>query len=90
MASLRLTSLSCSNSMLLPGASGQLTSCSWRYHGLSGSSEGKELFLLPVPNYGMSSHCTSDKPPHCHIFKSHLKTHFFLWHSTQHETLLLF
>ena len=62
-----VTSLSCSIPPLLPGASGQLISWSWRYRGLSGRSEGIEVFVLLVPNYGMTSHCTSDKPLTVHF-----------------------
>ena len=51
----------CSIPTLLPSVSGQLTSCSWRYWGLSGSSEGKELFPLSVPTFVTSSHSISDK-----------------------------
>ena len=90
MVSPRLTSLSCSITTLLPGASGQLTSCSWRYRGLSGSSEGKEPFLSPVPNFGTPSRSMSDKPPHCPFLKRILKPIFIPWPSTQLETLLLF
>ena len=90
MGSPRLTSLSCFILTLLPGASGQLISCSWRYRGLSGSSEELEPFPLPVLNYGTTSHCTLDQPLHCPFLKLVLKLIFTPWLLTQHETLFLF
>jgi len=90
MGSPRLTSLSCSILILLPGDSGQLISCSWRYRGLYGTSEEIEPFPLPVLNYGTASNCTLDKPFHCPFLKLSLKLIFIPWLLTQHETLFLF
>ena len=90
MGSPRLTSLNCSILTLLPGASGQLISCSWRYRGLTKSSEEIEPFPLPVLNYGMTSHCRLDKPLHRPFLKLLLKLIFTPWFLTQHETLFLF
>ncbi len=90
MVSPCLTSLSCFIPTLLLGASGHLISCSWRYRGLSGSSEGIEPFLSLLPNYGTIYLCTLDRPLHCPFLKPVLKPIFIPWLLTQHETLLLF
>ena len=41
-------------------------------------------------NYGMTSHCTLDKPLHCPFLKLVLKLICTPWLLTQHETLFLF
>lgn len=46
----------------------------------------KGLFLPPVPNYGMTSHCTWDKPLHCPFFFLNLPFFFIPRISTQHQS----
>ena len=72
----RSTCLSCSTPTLLLGASGRLTSCSWRCRGPNGSSGGIGLFLLLLLSFGTLFQ-TVRQAPSLSAFKTRLKTHFY-------------
>ena len=81
------TSLSCCMSTPLPGRSGQLTSCSWMFHGHGESSEGTELLLWQLLGCGTRCHCMLERRLSLNLT---LKPTFSHWALTQLESWFYF